>query len=539
MFRRISQRLALLIAVAMIALWVVGLNAILQLRVANGIIAGVNENTLPSIQMLTEAKNFGMIYRLRVSDHILNNDDAKMAKIEQVLDTNKQGLMQRLSSYEKFISNDTDRDLLAADHKAAETYFALVSEVVNLSHQHQKDAARDLREGKLRPFSNALQDALDAHIKYNQHLSEVGFANSQQAQTTANFLTISLLIIATLVMGGVAWGTYGMVVNTSHHACQEITRVGRDLDFTRHITVTGHDEISEMLVAFNYLIERLRDSLETIHQDAEHLSEASEELASSSQQVTQSSLEQGNASATMASTVEQVTVSINHVSDRTGEASRLTKESGELAQSGSDLVGNTVTRIEAIFNLINDTATQLNELEESGHQIGAVVSVIKDVADQTNLLALNAAIEAARAGEQGRGFAVVADEVRKLAERTAMSTVEIAAIVETIQRRSAEASTRMSNSLESVRAGVEEGSATRSAIEQIVTSATQSSKLVGDIAEALQEQSSASNAIAEQVERVAQMAEENSRVAERSGELSLRVQTLAQKMRAVVGAYRL
>ncbi|HEY9104102.1 methyl-accepting chemotaxis protein [Chitinimonas sp.] len=539
MLQRISHRLALLILVALAGLWLASGNGLFQLIKSRDAIEAMGDNVVPSILILESAQLRFMKVRTTVLNHILLKGDAAKAAMEQQLQQERGGVEKDLKDYEALLDDDEDRRLLGSDRQALADYFTHLERALDLSRQQQTEAAQQYATSTLKPAADHALAAFAAHVEYNRHLTAIYKQQAERDYRAAFWLTLTLVLATTLVLGWNAFATYKAVAGTANEASRQVARVASELDFSRTIPVSGRDEIADLLRAFNGLIERLREGLGTIRHDAEQLASASLELAGSAQQVTSSSLAQSEASSAMAANVEEVTVSINHVSSRTNEANQLTREAGDLALEGRESVVSTVARIEAVAGAVDEAAQQMALLEESGRQISAVVNVIKDVAEQTNLLALNAAIEAARAGEQGRGFAVVADEVRKLAERTASSTGEIAGMVEAIQQRSAEVSARMAQAVASVRQGVGEGAGTRDAMDRIAGSAAQSNSLVEEIAGALREQSSASNAIAGQVERVAQMAEENSRAAERSTELSVELQRLASAMSQVVAAYRL
>lgn len=320
---------------------------------------------------------------------------------------------------------------------------------------------------------------------------------------------------------------------------KSVVRIEGDLDFTIHAEVIGKDEISEVSTALNLLLDKLHSSLTAIAQRTIKVAESSAHLALASHQVAITSAQQSDSASNMAASVEEMTVSITHVSDRTCEAHTLSIQSGQYALDGESVIAQTVVDINRIADSVNQASERIRELEVTSAQISSIVSVIKEVADQTNLLALNAAIEAARAGEQGRGFAVVADEVRKLAERTTGATKEIASMIDAITSVSKEAVESMAQAVALVDYGVRRAGDASVAMQKIGKGSRQTGEMVEEITSAIREQSQASNAIAGCVENIAQMAEECSAAAKNSAESARELDRLANDMQHIVSAYRL
>jgi len=289
----------------------------------------------------------------------------------------------------------------------------------------------------------------------------------------------------------------------------------------------------------NRLLDKLQDNFKSIAAGALSVAAAANQMSSTSGEVANASNQQSVAASEMATTVQEMTVSINHVADRAQQANLISSESGRLASTGEKVIGQTVSDIQDIATTVNEAAELIHELELHSQKISNVVTVIKEVAEQTNLLALNAAIEAARAGEQGRGFAVVADEVRKLAERTSSSTMEISGTIGTMRTSASNAVLSMQEVVSKVALGVERAQKANAAITQIGNGSRNAVGMVDEIAAAIREQGSATNNIAKQVEHIARMSEDSRAAAENSAHAAQDLDRLATGMQRIVSAYRL
>ena len=317
-----------------------------------------------------------------------------------------------------------------------------------------------------------------------------------------------------------------------------IVSVAGSNDFTERADIRGKDEIAQTADAFNRLLSNMQDSLREVLGNAENIGTASEQASSASQQAASSSESQSEAATSMAAAVEEMTVSIAHIGSSAQETLGRAREAGAAADRGARIIAETHTEMDKIADTVAQAAKAIDKLSQESGRISTILQVIKDVADQTNLLALNAAIEAARAGEQGRGFAVVADEVRKLAERTTASTDAIGELVVSMQSSGQHAVSWMASVNQQVAIGKSLSDSTVGHIDGIRESAQQVVAAVTDISEALNEQSATAQNIAQQVETVARLSETNNATARETETISADLDRLSTRLITATGKFR-
>lgn len=312
----------------------------------------------------------------------------------------------------------------------------------------------------------------------------------------------------------------------------------RESDFTRDVPETGPAEVIRAGHAFNQLMHTFRQIVADMKASSDRITAVAHQLAGSSQEVRESSLAQADATAAVAAAFEQASVSVSETTANAENAAHIVDTARSDTVAAMRVMAETVSNMRDIASLIRTSAGQVTSLSDSSQQIGGIVQVIQEIAEQTNLLALNAAIEAARAGEQGRGFAVVADEVRKLAERTAKATGEIGSLINAIQAG-------VENSVNSMEAANRQADAslklvgeTESALGRIDAGSQAVSSNVSAISYALKEQDAAIRQVAISIEAIAQKTERNNQAAESNNATARELDTLASNLRASVARFK-
>ena len=310
-------------------------------------------------------------------------------------------------------------------------------------------------------------------------------------------------------------------------------------DLTIRLAVESEDETGRIARSFNLFMEQLHGMFVRVRDQSERLNRSVAELGDLANQLAQVSSANTDLAEATAATIEEITVSVSHIADNTQGAAQVVSEAGDLSQQSSTSVGRVSQEIGAVAQAMDSLSEVMRELETRSGQVGSIASVIKEIADQTNLLALNAAIEAARAGEQGRGFAVVADEVRKLAERTSSATVEIEQMVSAMRAASESAMGRVAQTHVTVKASVDLADKALGQISAIGTSMQDIVHKTHEIRDSAKEQSRATEEMAKAAERMSTQAQAEDAEIERAREVVVQLEQLSQALRQVVGTFKL
>jgi methyl-accepting chemotaxis protein len=309
-------------------------------------------------------------------------------------------------------------------------------------------------------------------------------------------------------------------------------------DLTHKLKIKGKDDFSWLAYEYDSARKAMNALIGDITRHAHEVADAAGQLSVTFAQISLSSNRQSEAASAMAAGGEQTSASIGEVVAHARQARALTERSGELAAQGSVDIEKVIADMQKIAESVSCSSGIIQNLGKQSDEIQGIVKVIAGIAEQTNLLALNAAIEAARAGEQGRGFAVVADEVRKLAERTTTSTKEVAGMVERIRNGTKQAVGSMEDGVGKVNAGVALANQAGISMARLRDSARQVEAVVGGISSAIEEQGVASNEIAGNVEKVAQMADENSSAVLEVQETARHLAGLASSQQEAVARFK-
>ncbi|MFP4224997.1 MAG: methyl-accepting chemotaxis protein [Phycisphaeraceae bacterium] len=351
---------------------------------------------------------------------------------------------------------------------------------------------------------------------------------------------VALAAVFAVLACGLAWLMGKQIAKGINRVTTAIHDIAQgEGDLTQRLPIPGKDEVGELAQGFNLFVAKVHDIICDVAAATREVASASTQIAASSEEMAQGINEQTEQTTQVSSAVEEMSSSVVEVARKSTEAADNATQAGKQAEEGGEVVRQTVEGMRAIAEEVNYSASAIDELGKRGEQIGQIIGVINDIADQTNLLALNAAIEAARAGEHGRGFAVVADEVRKLAERTTKATEEVAESIQAIQSETSTAVQRMGRGTERVGQGVELAEKAGASLESIVQGARGVADMIQSIAAASEQQSAAGEQISRNVESINAVTRQSSEGAGQAAAAAAQLSAKSEQLQALVDQFKL
>ncbi|AXV35112.1 chemotaxis protein [Aeromonas hydrophila] len=415
--------------------------------------------------------------------------------------------------------------------------FKLVQQTDGDLAANQQKAIAMMHDKAYHQNKGRIMSPIDDFYVLMEHRTQqaVDDATSQSAMLRYLFIALGLVLMFFL------WRTYKALldlVGTSVDQLRSDLNHLAEGDFSQPIKVPAGAK--ESLIGLLATMQgTLKGIIAQVSHSSEELSGSADSIAQIAEQTAQFATSQQTSTQTMAAAIEELVVSISHLSDNATHADELSKVSANTLAEGSGVIKQTLDSIQSISDTVSNAASSIADLNSHTQQISEIIEVIRGIADQTNLLALNAAIEAARAGEQGRGFAVVADEVRNLASRSAASTQQITGMIGKIQS-GADASIRsMENTVNNVSRGVSLASQTGEAIASIQNHASNLTGLMGEISHTLREQSTAANEVVSTVGNITSLSEQSGDAARHVSQEAAKLKQLSRLLRQEMAHFKL
>ncbi|MCC7202966.1 MAG: HAMP domain-containing protein [Nitrospirae bacterium] len=398
-------------------------------------------------------------------------------------------------------------------------------------------------ESGMTRFSESVSGLKERLELYKRRTSEM-FSNrisDIESITGWNNRIFTFMSLAMIITGFVmAYFIARMTVSPLHNLALVFKEIAEgDGDLRRRLDTDRMDESGEVALSFNTFADKITDVLTRAAELTQRAGFTAMQLSATSEHISKGTENQNMQVTQVATAIEQMSATVSQVAGNTSQAAEFARKASEMAMNGGEVVSMTVSGMQGIAKYVEESAKTIEELGRNSDRIGYIITVINDIADQTNLLALNAAIEAARAGEHGKGFAVVADEVRKLAERTSKSTKEIRDKIEFIQKRTAGAVDAMNSGRKDVETGVELASSAGESLTRIVDIVRNVSNMIHQIAAASEQQSAAAGDISSNMEGIAAVTRETAGSVRETSNSANELSKIASELQAVTSQFRL
>ncbi|MFB4367844.1 methyl-accepting chemotaxis protein [Pseudomonas sp. LR_1] len=516
---------------------VLGLVTFEQMKRMDSMSDGIEGKWFPSTLALNDLGMAVMRVRaLTLRFYALDSDQARRAALP-ALDSAKADLARAQTHYTTLVDSEAERALLQQLLGVKDRYLQHQGDVVEQLMRGERASAEQILTGAMAQEGDQLVEELKALVEYNRQGAMRDFAVSDEVFESSTRIVALVVLVATLLTITLAIVLTRSIVKPLGEAVEVAQSIASG-DLTRDFEHQGHDEPAQLLQALATMQGSLRATLQRIGESSNLLASSSEELQAVTEDATRGLYQQNDEIEQAATAVNQMTATVEEVAQNAVSTSEASRQSDQAAQGGQEQVRKTVDSIHLLARDVTETSDEIGKLAGNVREISQVVTVIRSIAEQTNLLALNAAIEAARAGEQGRGFAVVADEVRALAHRTQQSTGEIEQMIESIQRGTEHAVAAMQSSSTRADTTLTLARAAGDALDDIVQAIASITERNLVIASAAEQQAQVSREVDRNLVNIRDLSQQTSAGANQTRAASQELASLAVSLNGLVTAFR-